>query len=157
MRGVTLETPLCDDDTHALFVNIGEDDAVLVPKEDSVPPPFFTVDDAMPDFVERADSVAVTDTVRVSMIVFDAERDTLIECVGVIDALKVFAGLAEALLDTKALFVAAGELVAEGDAEAVFIAVAEDVIEVDEENENSAETVAVVETDVVCVEKSDSL
>ncbi len=37
------------------------------------------------------------------------------------------------------------------------IAVIIDVIEVDDEDENSAETVDVVETDAVCVLKSDSL
>ncbi len=129
-----------------------------MPKYDKVPPPAFSaVDDECPDFVDNADSVAVTDTVRVSMIVIDAVCDTLLECVGVIDELKVFAGLVDALFDKKALLVAEGEPVTEGDAETVFNADANDVIEVDDENENSPEIVDVIDTDAVCVLKSDAL
>jgi hypothetical protein len=129
-----------------------------VPKNDKVPPPIFSaVDDESPDFVDNAESVAVTDTVRVSMIVFDAVCDTLLECVGVIDELKVFAGLVDALFDNKALLEAEGEPVAEGDAETVFNADANDVIEVDDENENSPEIVDVIDTDAVCVLKNDAL
>ena len=154
-----LEQTVGFNDTLEVGVNTGKEDDVIVMTEDTVPPSLllFTDVDASADTDCCVDCVAEVETVRELGTDFDEVRDATLEREDDTVAVDVMSELWEALSDISSLIVTEGDPDVEGDIEAVFIVVTIDVIEVHDVNEESAETVDVVDDDAVCEEKIDAV